>query len=136
MNSIPEEMMSILRLSPDVGTRILCCGVDRTSTLYLITGNAELRRVKPNGYLIPVHASPDSSGKFVEMTFSRVEETHNLVSKVVIENSEDVLDEGSLFVNNSYVCDLKIESTETLSEDVERNEAAEAFDSRGSSESS
>lgn len=126
MNAVPHDVLSLLEMSPDIERRILCCGVDSENILYLITGNAELRKIEPNGYLIPSRAAPDATGKIVEICFLRSEETYSVLSSMAIENSESCLESGSLFVNNNYVCDLQIEEAEIQSENDERNDAAEA----------
>ena len=126
MNVVPRDALTLIEMSPDVDSRVFVCGVDSENVLYLITGNAELRRIRPNGYLTPTHASPDASGKMVELCFLRSDEVYSVLSSIAIENSESCLESGSLFVNNNYVCDLQIEEAEIQSKNDERNDAAEA----------
>lgn len=104
MSTLSQEVIDGLS-SEDT---IISCGVDE-EILYMVTFNSEVRHIKPTGRLRPLKCFPTQDGHSIIAYFHGIDKPFLILSSLAIKNSESSLTNTSLFVNNSYMCDLEID---------------------------
>ena len=111
MSSLPQGAIDSISTLSDANERVVSCGVDPTdNSLYMISGILDIRVVRPNGNLIPERSFPSHDGKRMGIYFKNVEELQTIDSNLALLNGESCLTNASLFVNDTYMCNLEIDS--------------------------
>ena len=111
MSSLPQGAIDSISTLSDANERVVSCGVDPTdNSLYMISGILDIRVIRPNGNLIPDRSFPSHDGKRMGIYFKNVEELQTIDSNLALLNGESCLTNASLFVNDTYMCNLEIDS--------------------------
>jgi hypothetical protein len=76
----------------------------------MISGILDIRVVRPNGNLIPDRSFPSHDGKRMGIYFKNVEELQTIDSNLALLNGESCLTNAALIVNDTYMCNLEIDS--------------------------
>jgi len=111
---LPRFMMTLSQDTIDEMSSedmIISCGID-DEVLYMVTSNLDVRHIKPTGKLRPTRCFPSSDGLSIVTYFEGMKNPSLILSTIAIKNSESSLTNTSLFVNNSYMCDLEIDGSE------------------------
>lgn len=115
-------MIDNLVVLPDASERVIACGVDPTdNSLYMISAMLDIRIVRPNGNLIPDQSFPSHDGKRIGIYFKGIEALQAIDSNLALANGESCLSNASLFVNDTYMCDLKIDSLAEITRETDEN---------------
>ena len=111
ISSLPQDVIDSLVVLPDASERVIACGVDPSdNSLYMISGLLDIRVIRPNGNLIPEKSFPSHDGKRMGIYFKDVEDLKTIDSNLALMNGESCLANASLFVNDTYMCNLEIDS--------------------------
>lgn len=133
MFTVSAPMIGLIEMSPDIGERVICCGIDaKDNSLILITGTSDVRKISPNGYMTPRHAHPGRTGKTIELMFMDLDEVFKIDAKIALKNSVSCMTFASLFLNNNYICDVNMTSPESFSEVNEQDDSSKANNKRRS----
>lgn len=113
--SLPEHMTSLSQdIIEDVvnnGFGIISCGVDPNDRgLYMVTSQIEVKRILPNGSLRPIQAFPLHNGELLGVLFENDEQVvHHIESELALLAAENCMNISSLYVNDTYMCDIEAE---------------------------
>jgi hypothetical protein len=93
--------------------RIISCGVDPSDGgLYMITSSSETKVIFPNGHMIPVNAFPSHDGKLLGVSFKSYRGVFGIDCKLALKVAKNCLNHASLFVHDTYMCNLDIDAQE------------------------
>lgn len=103
------------------GFGIISCGVDPNDRgLYMVTSQIEVKRILPNGLLRPIQAFPLHNGKLLGVLFENDEQVvHHIESELALLAAENCMNISSLYVNDTYMCDIEAEPHITLRDEDE-----------------
>lgn len=133
MFTVSAPMIGLIEMSPDIGERVICCGIDvKDNTLILVTGTSDVRKISPNGYMVPEHARPGKTGKTIELMFVGLDEVFKIDAKIALKNSVSCMTVASLFLHNNYICDVNMTSPEGFSEVNEQDGSSKVSNKRRS----
>jgi hypothetical protein len=94
--------------------RVISCGVNPDDGfLYIITNQFDAFYVEANGNLQPHAATPYDSGKKVIIVFTNGSE-YVVDSAILLSNSKNCLTNSSIFIGDSYLCNLSLETTDEI----------------------
>lgn len=111
MSSLEQEEIDTLTCLTESNERVISCGIDPSdNSLYMISGMLDIRVIRPNGKLKPEKAFPSHDGKMIGMIFKDVEEVQAIDANLALRNGDSCLTDASLFVNDTYMCSLEIDS--------------------------
>lgn len=112
ISSLSQNVIDkLLETSDDIGNRILACGINPSdNSLYVISGFLDIKVIRPNGNLKPKKAFPLHDGSKIGIIFDSIEEIQTIDSNLALREGKSCLENTSLFVNDTYLCDLELES--------------------------
>ena len=113
MSSLSQNIIdNLLETSDDIGNRILACGINPSdNSLYIISGLLDVKVIRPNGKLKPKKAFPCYDGSRIGIIFDNIEDIQTIDSSLALHEGKSCFENTSLFVNDTYLCDLEIESS-------------------------
>lgn len=129
MSTLPQS--TIEDMNHNV-VRIISCGIDpQDCGLYMVTSELEVKRIVPNGSLRPARAFPSQDGDLVCIIFQNDDDVvHRIESRLILLVAENCLNKSSLYVNDTYMCDVESGTHVVLRDDnAKRNEPVEEIDS-------
>lgn len=108
MNSLPQEEIDVLTSTSS--RSIIACGVHpQDKSLMLITNEANVLTIKPNGRMKPLDAWPIDGGRQIKIVFNNPYGLHILDSQVVISVAKDELSEKTVMINGKEMMKIQTE---------------------------
>lgn len=109
---LPQVVIDVVSALRDSAVRVVACGIDpRDGFLYVVTGNADVRFVKPGSRIAPTSAYPSHDGSTIGLTLSGDDKLHSVSSDLTLSRSESCFSAlSSLTVNDTYMGDLAFEA--------------------------